>query len=149
MKKQKIGKAVAAGMIAGCLMTTGIAFADENAETQIPECNVQVFENGEPVPYSMYFRSGTLDVFPSNGVMAVSVTTKAFRVVDHIYHDVTIYKNGVWQSSDRYQNWGKVQLVSYISVNAQDGDYIDVYVDHYTDHDGCVESAHSSKASYF
>ena len=149
MKKQKLSTVIVTGVILGCLMTTGTVFADENAEMYIPECSVQVFENGEPVPYSMYFRSCSLNVFPSNGVMAVNVTTKAFQPIDHIYHDVTIYKNGVWQSSDRYENWGKVELNSYIKVSAQSGDYIEVYVDHYTDHGGCVESASSSKARRF
>lgn len=149
MKKQKLGKAVAVGLISGCLMATGIAFADENTEAQIHECNVQVFENGEAVPYSMYLYSSSLNVFPFNGVMAVNVKTKAFRAVDHIYHDVTIYKNGVWQSSDRYENWGKVQLISNIEVSAQSGDTVEVYVDHYTEHNGYVESAHSSKSSKF
>lgn len=149
MEKQKLSKAVVAGVISGCLMTTGVVFADEYTGIKIPECSVQVFENGEPTPYSMYFRSCSLDVGPSNGVMAVNVTTKAFQPIDHIYHDVTIYKNGVWQSSDRYENWGKVQLASYIKVSAQSGDYIDVYVDHYTEHNGCVESAHSNKSNRF
>lgn len=149
MKKQKLGKVIAAGVISGCLMTTGIAFASESSNANIPDSNIQVFDNGVAVPYSMYFRSASLDVGPANGVMAVNVATKASRAVDHIYHDVTIYKNGVWQSSDRYENWGKVELNSYIKVSAQSGDYIDVYVDHYTDHGGCVESAHSSKACYF
>lgn len=149
MKKQKLSKVIVAGVISCCLMMTGIAFADENTEMHIPECGIQVFENGEPTPYSMYFRSCSLDVFPANGVMAVNVTTKAFQPIDHIYHDVTIYKNGVWQSSNRYENWGKVELNSYIKVSAQSGDYIDVYVDHYTDHGGCVEFAHSSKSNWF
>lgn len=149
MKKQKLSKVIATGVILGCLMTTGTVFADESTEANIPECEVQVFENGAPTPYSMYFRSCSLNVFPSNGVMAVNVTTKAFQAVNHIYHDVTIYKNGVWQSSDRYENWGKVQLASYIKVSAQSGDYIEVYVDHYTEHNGCVESAHSNKSNRF
>lgn len=104
MKKQK---AIAAGVILGCLMTTVNVFADENTEIRIPECSIKVFENEEFVPYSMYFRSCSLNVFPSNDVMAVNVTTKAFQPVDHIYHDVTIYKNGIWQSSNRYENWGE------------------------------------------
>lgn len=147
MKRQKLIETVVAGVVSGCLMTTGIVFAEENTEN--PNCTVQVFENGELTPYSMYFRSYSLDVGPANGVMAVNVTTKAFQAVNHIYHDVTIYKNGVWQSSERYENWGKVQLLSYIKVPAQSGDYIDVYVDHYTEHNGCVESAHSNQAKYF
>lgn len=149
MRKRKWSKVLLAGVISGCLITTGIAFASENAETNIPECNVRIFENGELAPYSMYFRSCSLDVYPSNGVMAVDVTTKASRPVDHIYHDVTIYKNGVWQSSNRYENWGKVELKTFINVSAQSGDTIEVYVDHYTDHGGYVESASSSKSSKF
>lgn len=149
MKRQKLIKTVVAGVVSGCLMTTGIVFAEENTGVQNSKCTVQVFENGALTPYSMYFRSCSLDVGPANGVMAVNVTTKAFQAVNHIYHDVTIYKNGVWQSSERYENWGKVQLLSYIKVPAQSGDYIDVYVDHYTEHNGCVESAHSNQSKYF
>lgn len=149
MKTQKLNKVIVTGVILGCLTTTGFVHADENADMYVSECNIQVFENSEPALQSMYFRSFSLDVFPSNGVMAVNVTTKAFQAIDHIYHDVTIYKNGVWQSSDRYENWGKVQLASYIKVSAQSGDYIEVYVEHYTEHNGCVESAHSSKSNRF
>ncbi len=149
MKKQKLSKVIVIGAIVGGLMTTGIAFASENSNASIPDSNIQVFNNGVAVPYSMYFRSCSLDVGPANGVMAVNVTTKASRAVSHIYHDVTIYKNGVWQSSDRYEGWNKIELNSYIKVSAQSGDYIDVYVDHYTDHNGYLESAHSSKACYF
>lgn len=149
MKKQKLSKAIIAGILSGCLMTNGAVLADENTEVQIPECNVQVFENGEVAPYSMYLRSSSLDVGPSNGVMAVIVTTKAFQAVNHIYHDVTIFKNGIWQSSERYENRGKVQLTTYIKVPAQSGDTVTVYVDHYTEHNGCVESAHNNKSNSF
>lgn len=149
MKTLKLNKVIVTGVILVCLTTTGFVYAYENADMYFSECNIQVFENSGPALQSMYFRSFSLDVFPSNGVMAVNVTTKAFQAIDHIYHDVTIYKNGVWQSSDRYENWGKVQLASYIKVSAQSGDYIEVYVDHYTEHNGCVESAHSSKSNRF
>ena len=149
MKKQKLGKVLVAGVVSVCLMTTGVTFASDNSNASIPSNNIHIFDNGVAVPYSMYFRSCSLDVYPSNGVMAVNVKTKAFQAVNYIYHDVTIYKNGVWQSSDRYENWGKVELNSYIKVSAQSGDYIDVYVDHYTEHNGCVESAHSNKSNRF
>lgn len=149
MKKQKLCKAIVAETVSACLITMGVAFASEISDTNIFDNSIQVFDNGVAVPYSMYFRSCSLDVGPANGVMAVNVTTKAFRAIDHIYHDVTIYKNGVWQSSDRYENWGKIQLISNIKISAQSGDYIEVYVDHYTDHGGYVESAHSSKSNSF
>lgn len=149
MKKQKLCKTLVAGAISVCLMTTSLGYAYGNENMNVPQTGIQVFENGEPTPHSMYFHSCSLDVFPSNGVMAVNITTKASRHVDRIYHDVTIYKNGIWLSSNRYENQGQVQLASYLSVSAQPGDYIDVYVDHYTEHGGYVESAHSAKACYF
>lgn len=108
-----------------------------------------MYANGVAVPYSTYYRSGNLKMEPVNDRMLVTVTTRAYQAVDHIYHDVTIYKNGSWYSSERYENRGKVQLVTNINVPAQSGDRIEVYVDHYTEHNGLVESAHSSKTGQY
>lgn len=113
------------------------------------EPSIQVYANGVAVPYSTYYRSDNLKVEPVNNHMLVTVTTRAYQAVDHIYHDVTIYKNGSWYSSERYENRGKVQLVTNINVPAQSGDRIEVYVDHYTEHNGLVESAHSSKTGQY
>lgn len=149
MKKQNLGKIITVGVLTGCLLAAGSVYADNTSKFDVPDVGIQVYQNGTPVPYSMYFRSGKLSVFPSNGAMAVNVTTNASRFVDHIYHDVTIYKNGVWQSSNRYEDWNRVELNTYLTVPAQSGDYIDVYVDHYTDHNGYLETIPNSKACYF
>ncbi len=113
------------------------------------EPSIQVYANGIAVPYSTYYRSGSLNMEVISGNMCVTAITRAYQAVNHIYHDVTIYKNGSWYSSERYENRGKVQLVTNINVPAQSGDRIEVYVDHYTEHNGLVESAHSSKTGQY
>lgn len=58
------------------------------------EASIQVYANGVAVPYSTYFRAGKLDIGVNSDRMTVTVTTRAYEVVNHFYHDVTIYKNG-------------------------------------------------------
>lgn len=149
MKQKKTLTRIAAAFTAGCLMMTGAVYAAEPMCVNTAEPSIQVYANGIAVPYSTYFCAGTLDVGQNSGKMLVTVITRAYDAVNHIYHDVTIYKNGSWYSSERYENRGKVQLVTNINVPAQSGDRIEVYVDHYTEHNGLVESAHSSKTGQY
>lgn len=111
------------------LAVSGTAFADASV-------------GGEETatPYSMYYLSGSLDFADGSNYVAVIVSTSAFTYIDSIYHDVTIYKNGSLYSSKRYSDTDCQDLTSNIRVYANRGDVIEVYVDHYTSHNGIVES---------
>ena len=78
----------------------------------------------------------------------VRVETEANQGVNHIYHDITIFKNWVRQLSDRYEGWNTRSLVTNINVPAVEGDYIDVYVDSYVEHNGYTESMSGSYSNY-
>lgn len=141
----KTTRALAAGILTGCLLTTGTVWGAEPSGVQ----RIQVLKGGDISPYSTYFRAGTITLSAASGVMSVNVTTKAMQTVNHIYHDVTIYKNGSWYSSKRYENWGKAELKTLIDVPAQSGDTVEVYVDHYTEHGGVTESTSTSKTKSY
>lgn len=141
----KTTRALAAGILTGCLLTTGTVCGAEPSDVQ----KIQILKGGDISPYSTLFRSGTINLTAANGIMSVSVTTKASQIVNHIYHDVTIYKNGSWYSSDRYEEWSVSKLNTCINVPVQSGDTIEVYVDHYTEHGGLTESASTSKTKSY
>lgn len=145
MKNKKIKTLLTTGLVLGMLCSNTV-LAAEKADADDNVVRIVTNENGEVMPYSLYFMSGTIVFSRYNGNATVTVNTSAVQKIDHIYHDVTIYKNGVWYSSDRYENWGKQSLNTTIYVPAETGDYIDVYVDHYTEHGGYTEVGHSSKA---
>lgn len=95
-------------------------------------------------PYSMYYYSGSLTFTNGSNYVGVIVSTSAFTVADKIYHDVTIYKNGVLYSSQRYSDTKCQTYTNQINVPAVRGDVITVYVDHYTYHNGVTESGTNS-----
>lgn len=97
--------------------------------------------------YYLVSQSISIDPYRTN-YARVKVETKTFQDVYHLYHDITIYKNWVWQLSDRYQAYNTNDLVTYINVPAVEGDYIDVYVDSYAENDGYTESASNSYSRY-
>lgn len=132
------------GLLAGSIAFSVSAYADELNGIE-PKTNV-FSSNGSIVPYSKYLQAGYINVLRRTGKVEIEITTSAFGSVSHIYHDVTIYRNGVWVSSDRYENWNRVELVTPINVTASSGDYIDVYADHYVQNNGITEVMHSHKS---
>ena len=97
-----------------------------------------------PTTRSMYYLSGSLGFADGSNYVGVVVSTSAFTIVDKIYHDVTIYKNGTLYSSQRYSDTRCQTYTNQINVPAVRGDVITVYVDHYTYHNGITESGNNS-----
>ncbi|MBE7031097.1 MAG: hypothetical protein E7409_06685 [Ruminococcaceae bacterium] len=127
MKAKTRMSRVLAGLMVMCMMLTFTCCAAPNEGVN---------------PRTMYFYGGSVEVGQYNGQAAILVSTDASQKVDHIYHDVAVYYNGVHQFTNRYENWGKLSLDTTIYLNdVSSGDYVQVYTTHYTDHDGCVESA--------
>ena len=117
-----------------CIAVSGTVFADVN-DNYAEESSAR----------TMYYLSGSLNFTRQTGKVSVNVTTSAFEYIDKIYHDVTIYKNGSLYSSQRYSNTNCQSYTSLIKVPAVSGDYFEVYVDHYTSHDGVTESDSQSR----
>ena len=117
-----------------CIAVSGTVFADVN-DNYAEEASAR----------TMYYLSGSLNFTRQTGKVSVNVTTSAFEYIDKIYHDVTIYKNGSLYSSQRYSNTNCQSYTSLIKVPAVSGDYFEVYVDHYTSHNGIVESDSQSR----
>lgn len=115
------------------LAVSGTVFAAAN-NTEIAEA--------EATPRTMYYLSGSLGFGDGDGYIRVAVSTSAFEYIDKIYHDVTIYKNGSLYLSQRYSDTECQTLSTNIRVPAVKGDTIEVYVDHYTSHNGIVESGY-------
>lgn len=139
--KSKMFKNLIVGVMVGCLLSAGTAYAAETIDA--PTGTATISGDSARSIQSKYMYSGTLSFAKAGGKLYVNVNTSAFTKIDHIYHDVTIYKNGTWVSSDRYEGWNKIELDTSIGVSVSSGDTLDVYVDHYTDHNGCVEVLHS------
>lgn len=143
MKNKKTKKLTVLSIIC-CMMLTATAFAagdtgdEENGEISATQ--------NQAVPFSTYYRTESLSVTRGNGKADITVGTYANRTVSHIYHDVTVYINGNWYSSERYENWNTEEYKNSFSVPASSGDYIDVYADHYTENNGLTEVGHSHKA---
>ena len=136
-------KKIAAICISCCMLLTSAVFA---AETDEKDEVSAVTAGSGIVPYSTYYKTGTISISRSSGSVTVTVSTYAYQTVSHIYHDVTVYINGNWYSSERYENWNKISLSNSFSVPASSGDYIDVYADHYTENNGLTEVGHSHTA---
>lgn len=96
----------------------------------------------DATPRTMYYYSGSLGFAKGNGYVLVDVSTSAITYIDSIYHDVTIYKNGVKYLSQRYSGTNCQTLSTSIKVPAVGGDVIEVYVNHYTSHNGIVEDGY-------
>lgn len=93
---------------------------------------------------TMYYYSGGIGFHDGSNYIGVIVSTNAFDYIDKIYHDVTIYKNGSWYMSQRYSDTNCESLSTTIRVPAVSGDYVEVFVDHYTKHGSIVESDSNS-----
>ncbi len=129
-----------------CVVPFSAAYAEQPIQT---EKIIDLAPVNGVVPFSTYFKSGTLNINRNSASVGIVLTTSANQTVSHIYHDVTVYKNGTWISSERYENWNKKSLFTSFNVSAASGDYIDVYVDHYTSHNGTTEVGHNHKALTF
>lgn len=117
------------------LAVSGTAFAD-----------AKVIGDESAAPYSMYYLSGSLTFTNGSNYVGVVVSTSAFTYVDKIYHDVTIYKNGSLYSSQRYSRANCQTYTNQINVPVVSGDIVTVYVDHYTSHNGVIESGNTSNS---
>lgn len=115
------------------LAVSGTAFADAKAGV-----------DETAAPYSMYYLSGSLGFSEGSNHVSVLVSTSAFTYVDKIYHDVTIYKNGILYSSQRYSDTECQSFSTQINVPVVSGDIVTVYVDHYTSHNGITESGNTA-----
>ncbi len=52
-------------------------------------------DNSEIEPYTYYLYNRYIDMEKSGSYIKVTVDTVATQNVQHIYHDITIFKNGV------------------------------------------------------
>ena len=140
---KKLTKGIAIIAAAGTLFGSSAVYA-ENAEN-VNSIDIR-FSSDEIVPYSNYIKTGVTQISRGNGCFSVSVETTASLTATRIYHDVTIYKNGVLYSSKRYQDWNISSLYTPISVPASSGDPISVSTKHYVIYNGTTESKTSSKS---
>lgn len=92
---------------------------------------------------SVYYADGTIGISQEGRTCKILVRTEAYQNC-HVYHDITIYKNGTWVSSDRYENWNADSLRTTLTVSVSSGDRIEVYVDHYAENEG----DHNSRVYY-
>ena len=98
------------------------------------------------MPMTMYYIGNSIEMARPTGYARIYLATMAVTTINHIYHDVTIYKNGaLYMSNQRYSDWNCFRLDTTINVPAKSGDYIEVYLDSYTDHNGCLESGNASE----
>lgn len=149
MKRKKVVKILTVGVVVGSLLTSNTVWAAENSDTSDLLCNANWLVDDELRPYSSYLHSGSISFSTSAGTIVVNVVTKAYQSINHIYHDITIYKNGSWYSSDRYEEWSVSKLNTHIDVPVQSGDTVEVYVDHYAEHGGVTESTSTSKTKSY
>lgn len=144
---KKVTQKLLVGALICCNLFCSTAFATDVVENK-NVVNVTTNEEGI-APYSMYYVSANIRMYRDLKTAEIYVNTEAVTKIDHIYQDITIYKNHNWVSSNRYHKYNTQELLTVLSVSAQAGDYIEVYVDNYTDHNGCVEVGHTSKAMTF
>ncbi|MGN0149413.1 MAG: hypothetical protein ACI4C7_04100 [Clostridia bacterium] len=148
---KKVTKKLLVGALICCNLFPNMVFAADNIESDMDNPPViDVTMNNEGItPYTMYFLASNIRIYRALNTAEIYVNTEASRKVDHIYQDITIYKNHNWVSSERYHKYNTQELLTTLSVSAQAGDYIEVYVDHYTEHGGYVETRHKSQAITF
>ena len=131
-KMKKLLKTLLMLCIICSLAVSGTVFV--SADDTVAEANA--------TPRTMYYHSGGLDFADGDGYVTVIVTTSAFTYIDEIYHEVTIYRNGSLFSSRTYSDTDCQTLRTNIKVPTSSGDVLTVYVNHYTSHNGIVESGY-------
>ena len=145
IKKNMIKRFIAV-LILSCVTVSYTSMAEDIKNNAIFNNSV----TNEIVPMrTNYLRDGSILISRSGGVANAKIKTIATIKVSYIYHDVTIFKNGVKYSSGRYNDWNKDTLESIIPVSAVSGDYIDIYADHYVQHNGITEVSHSHESMYY
>lgn len=143
MNKTKVLKKVMAGVLIGCTAITNAAYAAP--KTDIP-AKQSATQNDVSIMRSKVFKNGSITLGKSTGKVTVNVSTTAFYDTEHIYHDITIFVNGVRYLSDRYDKYNSRTFKTTINVPVKDGDYVDVYADHYAQDGSTVESSSSHKS---
>lgn len=136
MKKMARGifcGALAAGMLCGATCFAAEAQTADPAAVPASQDSVNTIN----------FYAGNINFFHENGYITVDVSTEAFTLANSIWHDVTIYRNGVWVMSQTYRDWNTDYLDTMINVSAQNGDRIEVYVDHHVD----SETRHNERST--
>lgn len=145
IKKNMIKRFIAV-LILSCVSVSYTSMAEDIKNNAIFNNSV----TNEIVPMrTNYLKDGKIIFSRSENTVNVSVKTNATTIVSHLYHDVTIFKNGVKYSSGRYNDWNKKIFESIIPVSAVSGDYIDVYADHYVQHNGTIDVGHSHESMYY
>lgn len=135
---KKMRKILAGALACSMLFSTAIAATSANAADNLANAAEEQAAS-DMVCRSVYYRGGTIDVSQLGTTCYISPTTKSF-IACHIYHDITVYKNGQWVTSKRFEDWNSISLTSSVTVSVSTGDVLDIYVDHYAEH----ESASSS-----
>ena len=135
---KKMAKGILCGALAASLLCGATCFAAE-AQTAEPAAVPAAQDSVNTIN----FYAGSIDFTSQPGYMNVVVSTEAFTRANSIWHDVTIYINGVWYMSQTYRDWNTDYLSTYIDVPAQNGDRIEVYVDHHVD----SESRHNENST--
>ena len=143
MNKTKVLKKVMAGVLIGCTAITNAAYAAPKTDISAKQT---VTQNDASIMRSKVFKNGSIVFTRATGNVTVNVSTSAYNKSDYDYHDITIFVNGVRYLSDRYDKYNTVTLKTSINVPVKDGDYVDVYADHYTQDGSTVESSSSHKS---
>lgn len=125
---KKMARGILCGALAASLLCGATCFA---AEAQIAD--PAAVPAAQDSVNTINFYAGNINFFHENGYITVNVSTEAFTWANKIWHDVTIYRNGVWVMSQTYTDWNTYFLETFIDVPAQNGDRIEVYVDHHVD----------------
>lgn len=109
--------------------------------------------NGVVTPFSSYLASGTITFQATADTQRVIVTTRAFLKVQNIYHHIKVYKiSGGVQSlihDNTYYDYDITLLTTNLPFSAKSGDQFIVQVDHYTYHNGLLETIHTEKSTIF
>lgn len=143
MNKTKVLKKVMAGVLIGCTAITNAAYAAPKTDISAKQSATQ---NDVSIMRSKILQRGTLSLIKGTNKVSINITTYSYSTCDHLYHDVTIFVNGVRYLSDRYDKYNIDTLKTSINVPVKDGDYVDVYADHYAQDGSTVESSSSHKS---
>ena len=129
--------------IALAMLSGSIVFAEETIPAEIP--GETAFTSEITPMRTTLFKSGTTNLTRNSSSISVKVITDAFYVADHIYHDVSTYKNGSLYSLKRYEDWNTSKLSTSFSVPASSSDTVKVVTTHYVTDGGTTEKGSSSK----
>lgn len=129
--------------IALAMLSGSIVFAEETIPAEIP--GETAFTSEITPMRTTLFKSGITNLTRNSSSVSVRVITVAFYTADHIYHDVSTYKNGSLYSLKRYEDWNTSKLSTSFSVPASSSDTVKVVTTHYVTDGGTTEKGSSSK----